>query len=61
LIGWSFFGKSFFLSVLHGELGYRHSLLQAQLMSDIQLFDCYLLIERCVCWRVSHFYRCLIL
>jgi hypothetical protein len=37
--------KSFSLSVLHGELGYRQLLLQVQLMSDIQLFYCSLLIK----------------
>ena len=44
-VAWSFCGKSFSLSVLHGELGYGHLLLQVQLMSDIQLFCCSLLIE----------------
>ena len=44
-VAWSFCGKSFSLSVLHGELGYGHLLPQVQLMSDIQLFYCSLLIK----------------
>jgi len=40
---------SFSPSVLHGELGCGHLLLQAELMSDIQLFYCSLLVKRCEC------------